>query len=230
MAASLHSVLARPLGPILRGIERLRFRLRGSSLARRKALHRAFSLTLVAAVTLVVHGTLRSAEAARSAWGATVSVVMTTSPVEGGEALGRSTLHLVDVPRAMAPASALSKLPTGQRARIPLDRGEILTASKVAEGSAGPIAARLATGTQAVTLPLGDSPAPLARGDLVDVYGIVPDRGGTAITSASMTVVARSAVVMELTDSAATLAVVDDEVPATVEATAGGGLRIVITG
>ncbi|MGB3409715.1 MAG: SAF domain-containing protein [Microthrixaceae bacterium] len=230
MAALFQRLFARPLAPILFRIERARFRLQGSSLARQVARRRLLSLVLAAGVALTVHGALSGADSAKRSWGETVSVVMTRTAVEGGDALTESSMKMIEVPRALAPTTALTELPSGRRARTPLDRGEIVTAAKVAEPSAGPIASRLSPGTQAVTVPLGDSPAPLASGDLVDVYGIVPDRSGPVITSASMTVVAQSATVMELSDSAATLAVAAGEVAATVEGTASGTLRIVITG
>lgn len=230
MAAYVYRLFARPLAPILLRIERARFRLRGSSLARQVARRRVLSLVLAAGVTLAVHGTLSNADSARQSWGETVSVVMTRTAINGGEAMTNSSLKLIKVPRALVPSSALTAVPSGRRARTPLDRGEIVTAAKVAEPSAGPITSRLSPGTQAVTVPLGDSPAPLAPGDLVDVYGIVPDRSGPMTTSAHMVVVARSAVVMELSDSAATLAVAAGEVAATVEGIASGSLRIVITG
>ncbi len=230
MAAFVLRVFARPLAQVRSRFDRARFRLRGSSLARKVARRRALNLALAIGVTLAVHGSLSSADSVRRSWGETVSVVMTRSEIHGGEALTDSSLELIDVPKALAPSTALTELPSGRRARTPLDRGEIVTAAKVAGPSSGPIASRLSPGTQAVTVPLGETPAPLSPGDLVDVYGIVPDRSAPTATSAHMAVVARSAVVMELGDSAATLAVATDQVGVTVEATASGSLRIVITG
>ncbi|HTO00048.1 MAG TPA: SAF domain-containing protein [Microthrixaceae bacterium] len=232
MTATLKRFLAqlRILRPVQIRIDRVRFRLRGSSLARQIARRRAIHLVLAAAVALMVYSTLSSAESARSGWGETVSLAMTTAPLDAGDALSGSSLRMVDVPRSLAPDSALSELPVGRRARTPLDRGEILTAAKVTDQMSGPVASKLVDDAQAVTLPLGDAPAPLTPGDLVDVYGIVPDRSGSVVTSARMAVVARSAVVMELTDSAVTLAVAHGEVAPTVEGIAGGSLRIVITG
>lgn len=232
MTAKLKRFLAQPrfLRSVRERIDRTRFRLQGSSLARQVARRRAMRMVVAATVALAVYSTVSDAESARSGWGDTVSLAIATGPLDAGDALTESSLRMVEVPRSLAPDSALAHLPVGRRARTHLDRGEILTAAKVADPTSGPIASRLADGAQAVTLPLGDAPAPLTPGDLVDVYGIVPDRSGSVVTSARTEVVARSAVVIELGDSAVTLGVGRDEVAATVEGIASGSLRIVITG
>ncbi|CAN5615803.1 hypothetical protein BH10ACT3_BH10ACT3_05970 [soil metagenome] len=216
-----------------------RLRFRGSRVARRAARLRVLSLALALGVAWTVTTVVQDARATEQSFGRTAPVAVAVVAIEQGQVVGPEAVELRAVPARFVPRGAVAEIPTGRRARAPIAEGEMLVAARLAEPGAGATAAGLDPGTQAVTVPRGDSAAPVRVGDVVDVIAVrVASSGGASAESAefygvstdavSTEAVARSAVVRWVDDAAVTLQVRDDQVTATVAAAATMPLSLVI--
>lgn len=221
-------------------LRRRRRLLRRSSLGRRLLRRRVGALTLALVLGWTIAQQVGNARAAERAWGRTRPVLIATQDLDAGARLGEDATTVQQVPRRLVPDGALDQLPPDARTRSVVRRGEMVLDSRLAPSGTGAGAAGLPEGTQAVTVALGDTPAPVRRGDVVDVYAVTAqdpgalDAGaldaGVASADVHAVVVARHAVVVAVTRDAATLAVDRDEVTATVGANATSRLQLVITG
>ena len=124
-----------------------------------------------ASAWLLVHGYQARLEALRPAVGPAVPVAVAARDLARGEVLVPGTLRVVEVPARYAPPGAVSD-PLAISGRVllaPLAAGEPLTASRIAEPRAGPVAALVDPGLRAVPVAV-EVPAGFVRpGDLVDV-------------------------------------------------------------
>jgi len=124
-------------------------------------------------VAVVVAAFLAAGQrATTSRWGATVEAVVTAVDVAAGSPIGPSQVELVEWPRRLLPAGALTELPAG-RATATLPAGTVLAAGHVADGG---IAATVAVGHVAVPVPMGVLPT-LAAGTRVDVVAADANNG-----------------------------------------------------
>ena len=76
------------------------------------------ALLLTALTAGVVHGTLRRADAAAAAYGATAPVVVATADIPVGAPVDASVAEVRALPRALVPDGALDALPDGRRVLI----------------------------------------------------------------------------------------------------------------
>jgi Flp pilus assembly protein CpaB len=142
------------------------------------------------------------------------------------------------MPRRFVPEGALFELPTDRRVTLATSAGEILLRSRVSAAGAGAIGSTLTAKTQAVTISLGEAPAPVQPGDLVDVISVQTDSAGSDVSSSDSPSggegglgaerVAESAVVLQVAQGQATLAVQSKQVAALVAAAASVPISLVI--
>jgi hypothetical protein len=125
--------------------------------------------TVAAVCGLIGVAQLRSGYAAidtaRAEWGETARVLVLTSPVRAGDALGDSVETRV-VPVAMVPAAAALTLPPGALAKVDLFDGEVLLERRMTGGGSRALPA----GSAAVTLQLLGAAPLIEAGDLVDIW------------------------------------------------------------
>lgn len=132
------------------------------------------ALLLTALTAGVVHGTLRRADAAAAAYGATAPVVVATADIPVGAPVDASVAEVRALPRALVPDGALDALPDGRRALAALSPGEVVLARRVSGSDAAGPAALLGPSERAVPVPVAVPGLPLAPGDRVDLFA-----GGT---------------------------------------------------
>jgi Flp pilus assembly protein CpaB len=173
----------------------------------------------------------RSATASRErqAWGATVTVQVLERDLPAGALVAPSDLGAASWPAALAPPGAVVDLADGRRLTAAVARGEVLVEHRLATPDTGAIGALLERGEVAVRVPLGDPPASVEPGDLVDV--VAPsDRVEPDGFSATLVVepVARSARVLAVADDAATLAVPRASAVGTAGAALGGMVALIV--
>ena len=142
------------------------------------------------------------------------------------------------MPRRFVPEGALFEVPADRRVAVATNAGEILVRSRVSAAGAGAIGSTLGAETQAVTLSLGEAPAPVQPGDLVDVISVRTDVSGSDLSGSDSPQsgegeigaarVAESAVVLQVAQGQATLAVQSKQVDALVAAAASVPISLVI--
>lgn len=134
-------------------------------------------MVVAVAVALGVFSSVRQAEQAAAALGATVPVLVSTRPIAAGAVLDASAARVVMLPPSLVPVGALgelSELGAGPRTRVELTEGEVLIAGRLTSDAASPIAASLPPGSAAIALPVDPTSTPLGAGDVVDVFAAVP--------------------------------------------------------
>jgi Flp pilus assembly protein CpaB len=135
--------------------------------------------------------------------------------------VGADDVTLEDRPLAVVPDGAVTDAPVGLVATADLVLGEVVVQARLApEGLAG-VAALVPDGWRALAVPtsasgLGAPVPPLAVGDRVDV--LAPD------------VVAADALVVDVEETAVTVAVPADDAPALAEAVAGAVVTLALRG
>jgi pilus assembly protein CpaB len=118
-----------------------------------------------------IRGYAANLEATRPDVGPFVPVVMAARDLERGQALDASVLEAGEVPAAFVPPGAM-ETPADVEGRVltgNVAAGEVLTASRVAAPSPGPIAAIVPPGLRAVVVPGGLPPGVVRAGDRVDL-------------------------------------------------------------
>ncbi len=182
---------------------------------------------LAAAAGWAAAAVVGHAEDLRAAWGASVLVVVAAHDLEPGEAVSPADVDVVARPRAMVPATALRRLPSGARARDHVAAGEILVSTRLVSGL-GPIAARLHDGTRAVSIPVEPGTAPpLAVGDRVAVLVALADTEGGEPPGFALV---EGATVVSVDDGAVTVAVPRDAAPRVAVALARGAVTLALAG
>ena len=182
----------------------------------------AFSLAALTAV--VVSGLVGRAETAAARYGSVRSVPVLVRPVAAGDVVRRSDVAERRVPAAFVPSGGLGSV--GRVAVVPLVRGEVLLASKLAgEGEQG-VAALLPDGAKALAVPVGPGTPPLARGNRVDVLASFDTPDGAEPTFP----VAVAALVVDVEpDKAVTVAVSPTEAPRVAFAIAKATVTLALT-
>lgn len=168
-------------------------------IARNRWVRSSVVLAVGVAATLAVSAQAAQVEAARTQWGELVSVLIVQQPVTAGGRVADS-VAIQEIPRAMAPASAIESIEHTSTARVNLFPGEILQAERVI-GPDDP----LPPGHAALTLSM-NTPMSLVRvGSLVDLW---------TIDSANLSSrrIAVGVVVLALGDNSITVAVADESV------------------
>ncbi|CAB4740634.1 unannotated protein [freshwater metagenome] len=215
-----------------------RSRVEQSALARRVLSRRLIVLFVALVVGWQVTAQLGAAERVQQSWGSSTAVVVAARSLEAGEILDSSTARIEQMPRRFVPEGALFEVPADRRVAVATNAGEILVRSRVSAAGAGAIGSTLGAETQAVTLSLGEAPAPVQPGDLVDVISVRTDVSGSDLSGSDSPQsgegeigaarVAESAVVLQVAQGQATLAVQSKQVDALVAAAASVPISLVI--
>jgi Flp pilus assembly protein CpaB len=199
------------------------------ALRRRPRLRAALTVAIALLCGVSVATTVERAEQARKAWGATRPVLVATEDLEAGERLGTGNTRVLQHPAALASPDALDAVPADGRVTAPVLAGEVVREERLAAVGASPVAARLPPGTRAMAIPVepGTTP-PLAVGDRVEVLVALPVEvagagpPGFALTS--------PVPVVEVSDTAVTIAVERDVAPRLAVAFGQGAVTLALVG
>lgn len=162
-------------------------------------------LVVTAAVTGMVH---RATAPARSL-GPLVSVPVAARPLPLGAVVGDDDVRWRSLPAGVLPDAPVERSPVGRTVVVPVVAGEVLVASKFAPGGLSGVAALLPAGARALAVPVVAGNPSVQRGDRVDLL-------------AEADVLARDAVVLDVTAEVVTVAVVADDAPRVAHALSTG--------
>ena len=187
-----------------------------------------------------------SARAARL--GGLVEVVVAARRVEAGKPLRPADLTVRRLPADALPDGPMkasdASLP-GKVVLVPLVRGEVLLASKLAPDGLRGVAALVPSGHRALAVPVDPGGLSFRLGNRVDVLATfdvsgeaVASDGGVAASTddgplaapAPTFPVATDALVVDVGDESVTVAVTDDEAPRVAFALARGTVTLALTG
>ena len=213
------------------------------ALARSASVRRAASRRLAAAVAALSlaawsHHEARAAAALRSRWDATAEVLVATSDIEIGGALGTVNTEIQLRPAAHVPQGSLDHVPQHGRAVVALRQGEVVLGERVGAGRSA--AHDVPDGLSAVSVAVSGPLPPLEKGDRVQLVSSAADWVGPDAedrgTAPPVRVVASDALVVDLSEAddgweaAATLtvAVADSEVTDVAGAALLGPVAVVL--
>ena len=173
--------------------------------ARRRPLQVAI-VGLAIVTWVIVHALLAAAQDARRSWGPGSSVIVATHRLEAGDAVAPSDVEARTLPAIAVPDGALHDAPIGRTVVAPVERGEILVGARVTDDHVLP------AGTRGIAIPLDEGHLRLDIGDRVDVIVAlepldVSDGGPPAF------VLTANALVADVGDNAAMVAVPVDDAP-----------------
>lgn len=185
------------------------------------------AVVLAVVAGLAVHRTTAGAAAVTARLGETTVVAVAQRDVEIGATLEPGDVAMEARPVAHVPDAAVTEDPTGTTVRQALVAGEIVTTSRLATSGRDGAAALVPQGWRAVAVPVVDAPLPVRAGDLVDV---VASFDPTLVERDPSIVVAADAVVVDVTDDAATVAVPRSRVTHVAFALANGIVTLALVG
>lgn len=167
-------------------------------------------------VASTVWATLRSADAARAAWGDRIAVPVAVRDLAAGHRVGPGDVRSASLPPAMVPAP-IDPSPIGRVVRQPILAGEVVVAARLGD-------AVVDEGSTGLAIPAIVAPAGLAAGTRVDlVLGADPFSGLESRIVAGATVVAADG-------DQVTVAVPLDEAPAIAAAVRSGSVSLALSG
>ncbi|MHB1137456.1 MAG: SAF domain-containing protein [Microthrixaceae bacterium] len=233
---------ADPLPAVRARVERVRsvaarwaLRWRRSRLARRLLRRRALAALLACVVAWTVLAELRAAERTRMTWGPVVAVQVAARSLDAGARIAAEDTRTIRLPARAVPTGSVSAPPVGRRLLADVVAGEVLVSTRLAPRGTGATAAT-AGGTDAVTVPVGDAPAPVHDGDLVDVYAAPRwdpasfDPLAPQVATGAVERLASGVRVVRVRTDAVTLAVPRERVETLLESLATGAPMLVIVG
>ncbi|HEV7760215.1 MAG TPA: SAF domain-containing protein [Acidimicrobiales bacterium] len=212
----------------------VRFRRILARTVTRRAIVVLAAVVTAVAVTIV----LRSAEHTRSRWGDTRRVAVAQHDLGPGDVVDAGAVSVLDVPRAAVAGAATDVVPLGAVVRYPIAAGEPVVGTRLApEGLTG-VAALVPEGQRAVAIAVGPAGVPPVHpGDRVDVVALTPAPSETqeaeAETEASpdpATTLVDHAVVVDVSDTAVTIAVPLALAPAVAYGAAQGLVVLTLVG
>ena len=132
----------------------------------------ASAVVLGALAFLVVRGYQDRVEALHPAVGPAVDIVTAATDLARGTMLSGEMLHTATVPEDFAPPGAVRDAATvvGRVLTADIVAGEILTRSRLAGTTVGPVAALVPEGLRAVVVASGVPSGTIRAGDRVEVY------------------------------------------------------------
>jgi Flp pilus assembly protein CpaB len=189
--------------------------------ARRRPLQVAI-IGLALVTWVIVHSLLAGAQAARRSWGPGTPVIVAAHRLEAGESVDASDVEARTLPAIAVPDGALREPPFGRTVVAPVERGEILVGARVTDSHVLP------AGTRGVAIPLDEGHLRLNIGDRVDVIAAfdptdVSDGGPPAF------VLAANALVADVSETSATVAVPVDDAPRVALALRQGAVVLVLS-
>jgi Flp pilus assembly protein CpaB len=192
------------------------------TVARHPTLYWALVVSVAAASAGLVIDRATEAEAARRRWGHDRAVAVATVDLPAGRTIGATDVRIERWPLAVGPPDALGTVAPGTIVSSAIGAGEPLVPRRLGRPQGGPIAAVLAAGRRAVTVPTGDAPPAVEPGDRVDLVA-----AGLALDAV---VVARDAEIVQTTERAVVVAVDPAEVEAVAGALVNGTVVIAVSG
>lgn len=201
--------------------------------ARRALRSRVVALVVAALVAMTVGGRIGAADRAREQWGEQVRVAVMTRDLPAGRTVTPGDAHLVSWPAALVPTDALRRLPDHGRLAAAVVDGEVLVASRLADGAPGELSSQLAPGEVAIQLPPSETAPNVAPGDRIDLVAPADVAGADLMGIAStlrVEVVASDARVISNDDSGVSLAVRRAQAERTAGAALSGAVALVVLG
>ncbi|HZN15141.1 MAG TPA: SAF domain-containing protein [Acidimicrobiales bacterium] len=139
--------------------------------------------TLAAATGVFVAGRLHDAEAAAARYGGLRRVPVATRSLRIGSVVRAGDLTTRAVPRQFLPSGPVATRPLGRTVVVPIVRGEVLLAVKLAPDGLRGVAALLFDRERALAVPTGPGTPPLEVGDAVDVLATTPEDAATTVVA-----------------------------------------------
>jgi Flp pilus assembly protein CpaB len=213
----------------------------------RRALARTVTrravVALAAVVTaLAVASALRTAEQTRSRWAETRRVAVAERDLAPGEVVDAGAVVLRELPRAAVSPAAAEDVPVGAVVRYPIAAGEPLVGSRLAPDGLTGVAALVPGDHRAVAVPVGPAGMPpLTIGDRVDVVALAPttphierstesEEPEEATGSMAATLLADQALVVDVAETAVTIAVPESLAPTVAYAATQGLVALTLVG
>lgn len=203
---------------------------------------RRIAVASVALATALVVGLLvRAGHEARDRWGATRPVVVAQRDLTAGEVVDASAVEVRELPVALVGGASLDTDPIGSVVRYPIMAGEPLVGDRLAPQGLRGVAALVAAGDRAVSIPTGPlGTPPLHVGDNVDVLVVLPSAGDIYDQSADPSQdpaagepafpLVSAARVVDVSEQAVTVAVPSADAPRVAYAIANGVVVLALTG
>lgn len=194
---------------------------------RRPFIYWSLTGALALVTGLIVSGAVAGARDARSAYGTARVIIVATRDIEAGKTIDAADVRAEERPLAVIPEGAVEDPPIGQVASAAIVRGEPLVASRVAGTGVSAVAALVPAGDVAIAVPLDPGTLAVSVGDAVEVMATFdPD----STEGPPTIVVAPRAVVVDVRDAAATLAMPDTDAQRVAFALAAGVVTVVLLG
>ena len=132
----------------------------------------SFAVVLGALAFVVVRGYQDRVEALHPAVGPPVNIVTAATDLARGTALSDEMLLTSTVPEEFVPPGAVRDIATvvGRVLTADIQAGEILTRSRLAATTVGPVAALVPEGLRALVVPSGAPAGTIRAGDRIEVY------------------------------------------------------------
>ena len=199
------------------------------ALRRRPRARRAVVVALAALCGIAVTGVVQRAEQAAAAWGSSVPVLVATEDLQPGERLDGTNTRVEPRPRPLVPPGALSGLPDGGRLAEAVYAGEPIREERLTSAGLSAVAARLPAGTRAIAIPVAPGLVPsLALGDRVDVLVALPaEAAGDGPPGFTL---ATNVLVVDVSETAVTIAVPADAAPRIAVAFGTGAVTLALVG
>jgi Flp pilus assembly protein CpaB len=190
------------------------------------ARHPLLYWALVAAAAALTAGLVldraSDAEAARRRWGRDRPVAVATVDLPPGRTVGPADVRIERWPLAVGPPDVLGAVAPGTVVASAIGAGEPFVPQRLGRPEGGPVAAVLAAGRRAVTVPVGDAPPAVEPGDRVDLVA-----AGLALDAR---IVARDAQVVRTEERAVVVAVDVVELEAVAGALVNGTVVVAVSG
>lgn len=189
----------------------------------------ALAVALSLATGLAVSRLAGSAADRADRLGGLVDVPVAARSVRAGAVVRAADVERRSLPRALVPSGRVASSPAGRVALVPLVRGEVVLASKLAPDGVAGVAALVPAGHRALAVPVDDGALSLRRGNRVDVLATFDVAGGPEGAAPTFPV-ATAALVLDAGADAVTVAVTPDEAPRVAFALARGTVTLSLTG
>jgi len=209
----------------------------------RRALARTVTrravVALAAVVTaLAVASALRTAEQTRSRWAETRRVAVAERDLAPGEVVDAGAVVLRELPRAAVSPAAAEDVPVGAVVRYPIAAGEPVVGTRLAPDGLTGVAALVPEGQRAVAVAVGPAGVPPVHpGDRVDVVALTPAPSDPEAEAeepeappAPATTLVEQALVVDVSDTAVTIAVPLPLAPAVAYGAAQGLVILTLVG
>lgn len=198
------------------------------ALRRRPRYRRVLVAALAGVCGAGVASVVQHAERAAAAWGAQVPVLVATRDIDAGDLLDERNTRVAHLPEILVPDGALAERPGRRRVVDDVYAGEVLHRARLAPGARSAVAARLPAGTVAVAVPVETGLVPpLVIGDHVDV--LVALGADAARDGPPGFALATGAPVVDVTDTAVTIAIPDATAPRLAVAFGAGAITLALT-